>query len=174
MYAVIKTGGKQHRVSEGDVVVVERSTATRATAVVFDQVLMVENEGDIRIGRPVVDGAKVTGEILSRRSRQTHRIQDEEAQGVPQEERAPPAVDQHEDQGNIHLSGGQYGTQEGTGKLPNGRDSNSQRRGGEGLRAARKSRPGPSSFVRSEPYFIPATMSDWERIIPSFAKIDGT
>ena len=65
MYAVIKTGGKQHRVSEGDVVVVEKINGDKGDAVVFDQVLMVGNEGDIRIGRPVVDGAKVTGEILS-------------------------------------------------------------------------------------------------------------
>jgi large subunit ribosomal protein L21 len=65
MYAVIKTGGKQHRVSEGDVVVVEKINGGKGDAVVFDQVLMVEKEGDIRIGRPVVEGAKVTGEILS-------------------------------------------------------------------------------------------------------------
>ncbi len=65
MYAVIKTGGKQHRVSEGDVVVIEKINGGKGDAVVFDQVLMVEKEGDIRIGRPVVEGAKVTGEILS-------------------------------------------------------------------------------------------------------------
>ena len=65
MYAVIKTGGKQHRVSEGDVVVVEKIDGGKGDAVVFDQILMVEKEGDIRIGRPVVEGAKVTGEILS-------------------------------------------------------------------------------------------------------------
>ncbi len=65
MYAVIKTGGKQHRVSEGDVVAVEKITGGKGDAVVFDQVLMVEKEGDIRIGRPVVEGAKVTGEIIS-------------------------------------------------------------------------------------------------------------
>ena len=65
MYAVIKTGGKQHRVSEGDVVVVEKIDGGKGDAVVFDQVLMVEKEGDIRIGRPVVEGAKVTGKILS-------------------------------------------------------------------------------------------------------------
>jgi len=65
MYAVIKTGGKQHRVSEGDVVVVEKITGNKGDAIIFDQVLMVGKEGDIRIGRPIVEGAKVTGEILS-------------------------------------------------------------------------------------------------------------
>jgi large subunit ribosomal protein L21 len=65
MYAVIKSGGKQHRVSEGDVVIIEKINGGKGDAVVFDQVLMVEKEGDIRIGRPIVEGAKVTGEILS-------------------------------------------------------------------------------------------------------------
>ena len=65
MYAVIKTGGKQHRVSEGDVIAIEKINGDKGDAVVFDQVLMVEKEGDIRVGRPVVEGAKVTGEILA-------------------------------------------------------------------------------------------------------------
>jgi large subunit ribosomal protein L21 len=65
MYAVIKTGGKQHRVSEGDVIAIEKITGGKGDAVVFDQVLMVEKEGDIRIGRPVVEGAKVVGEIIA-------------------------------------------------------------------------------------------------------------
>lgn len=65
MYAVIKTGGKQHRVCEGDVIAIEKINGEKGEAVVFDQVLMVEKEGDIRIGRPVVEGAKVTGEIVA-------------------------------------------------------------------------------------------------------------
>lgn len=65
MYAVIKTGGKQHRVSEGDVIAIEKINGGKGDAVVFDQVLMVEKEGDIRIGRPLVEGAKVVGEILA-------------------------------------------------------------------------------------------------------------
>jgi large subunit ribosomal protein L21 len=65
MYAVIKTGGKQHRVSEGDVIAIEKINGEKGDAVVFDQVLMVEKEGDIRIGRPILEGAKVIGEILA-------------------------------------------------------------------------------------------------------------
>ena len=67
MYAVIKTGGKQHRVSEGDVIASEKMSGSKGETVVFDQVLMVEREGDIRIGRPVVEGAKVIGEILAQK-----------------------------------------------------------------------------------------------------------
>ena len=65
MYAVIKTGGKQHRVSEGDVIAVERISGDKGESVLFDQVLMVGKEDDIRIGRPIVEGAKVVGEILA-------------------------------------------------------------------------------------------------------------
>jgi large subunit ribosomal protein L21 len=65
MYAVIKTGGKQHRVSEGDVIAIEKISGGKGDQVVFDQVLMVGKDNDIRIGRPVVEGAKVVGEILA-------------------------------------------------------------------------------------------------------------
>ena len=65
MYAVIKTGGKQHKVSEGDVIAIEKISGGKGDAFVFDEVLMVEKDGDIRIGRPLVEGAKVTGEILA-------------------------------------------------------------------------------------------------------------
>jgi large subunit ribosomal protein L21 len=64
MYAVIKTGGKQQRVSEGDVVVIEKINGVKGDKIVFDQVLMVGKDDEIRIGRPVVEGATVTGEIV--------------------------------------------------------------------------------------------------------------
>lgn len=65
MYAVIQTGGKQHRVTEGDVLSVETIAGNKGDAVVFDQVLMVAREGDIRVGTPLVEGAKVVGEIVA-------------------------------------------------------------------------------------------------------------
>lgn len=65
MYAVIQTGGKQHRVSEGDVLSVETIAGNKGDAVVFDQVLMVAREGDIQVGTPLVEGAKVVGEIVA-------------------------------------------------------------------------------------------------------------
>ncbi|MCE5282106.1 MAG: 50S ribosomal protein L21 [Deltaproteobacteria bacterium] len=65
MYAVIRTGGKQHRVSEGDVIAVEKISGAKGESVVFDQVLMVGKDDEIRVGRPVVEGAKVVGEIVA-------------------------------------------------------------------------------------------------------------
>ncbi len=65
MYAVIKTGGKQHRVSVGDVVAIEKIDGGKGDKVVFDNVLMVAAEDEIRIGTPTVNGATVTGEIVA-------------------------------------------------------------------------------------------------------------
>jgi large subunit ribosomal protein L21 len=67
MYAVIKTGGKQHRVSPGEVLAVEMIAGNRGEQVVFDQVLMVVDEADVRIGAPIVAGARVVGEILEQK-----------------------------------------------------------------------------------------------------------
>ena len=64
MYSVIKTGGKQHRVSEGDVLKVEKLEGQKGDAVVFEEVLLVSKEDQTRVGTPVVEGAKVVGEIV--------------------------------------------------------------------------------------------------------------
>lgn len=65
MYAIIETGGKQYRVQEGDNIFVEKLAGDVDSEVVFDQVLAVGNDGDIKIGSPVVAGAKVTAKVLA-------------------------------------------------------------------------------------------------------------
>ena len=65
MYAVIVSGGKQHRVSEGEVLKVEKLQAEAGSSVDFDKVLLVANDDDVKIGAPVVEGAKVTAEVVS-------------------------------------------------------------------------------------------------------------
>ena len=65
MYAIIKTGGKQYRVQEGDNIFVEKLNADVDSNVVFDQVLAVVNDGDVIVGTPVVEGAKVTAKVLA-------------------------------------------------------------------------------------------------------------
>jgi len=65
MYAVIKTGGKQHRVSVGDTVDIEKIDGGKGDSIVFDNVLLVAAEGRLRIGTPTVSGATVTGEIVA-------------------------------------------------------------------------------------------------------------
>ena len=64
MYAIIATGGKQDEVSEGDVVTVEKLGAEAGDKVVFDQVLLVSNDGKIQTGAPTVSGATVEAEVL--------------------------------------------------------------------------------------------------------------
>lgn len=65
MYAVIQTGGKQYRVSEGDKLLVEKLSAEEGASVDLDKVLLVANGEDIKIGTPYVDGGKVTATIKS-------------------------------------------------------------------------------------------------------------
>lgn len=64
MYAVIATGGKQYRVSEGDVIFVEKLAGEVDDALVFTEVLTVVQDGDVKIGAPFIEGAKVTGKVL--------------------------------------------------------------------------------------------------------------
>ena len=63
MYAIIKTGGKQYKVAEGEVIYVEKLDAEAGDAVTFDEVLAVVADGDVKGGKPVVEGAKVTGKV---------------------------------------------------------------------------------------------------------------
>ncbi|GBL45952.1 MAG: 50S ribosomal protein L21 [Sulfuriferula sp.] len=65
MYAVIKTGGKQYRVVAGEKLKVEQITADVGSEIVLDQVFMVAEGDNIKVGAPLVDGAKVTATIIS-------------------------------------------------------------------------------------------------------------
>jgi len=67
MYAVIKTGAKQYKVTEGDVLSVEKITGDKGAEVIFNEVLMVSDDKEIKIGKPFVDGAKVVGQIISQK-----------------------------------------------------------------------------------------------------------
>ncbi|MBU5440017.1 50S ribosomal protein L21 [Tissierella sp. MSJ-40] len=64
MYAVIETGGKQYRVQEGDTVFVEKLDVKEGDTVDFSKVLLVSKEGNVVVGKPYVDGAKVEGTVL--------------------------------------------------------------------------------------------------------------
>ncbi|MBC6904455.1 50S ribosomal protein L21 [Saccharophagus sp. K07] len=65
MYAVIVSGGKQHRVQEGEILRLEKIEAATGDTVEFDQVLLVAKDGNVTLGAPLVSGAKVKAEILS-------------------------------------------------------------------------------------------------------------
>lgn len=64
MYAVFKTGGKQYRASTGDIIKVEKIDAEEGATVELDQVLMVGEGEDVKIGAPYLEGGKVTATVL--------------------------------------------------------------------------------------------------------------
>ena len=64
MYAVIETCGKQHRVTEGELIRVEKIEADTGSTIDFDRVLMVGEGETVKVGTPVVDGAKVFAEVV--------------------------------------------------------------------------------------------------------------
>lgn len=64
MLAVIKTGGKQYKVSKGDKIKIEKLDNKEGEDVIFSEVLLIENGKDINIGTPMVKGAEVKAKVL--------------------------------------------------------------------------------------------------------------
>jgi len=64
MYAVFKTGGKQYRAATGDVIKVEKIEAEKGASVELDQVLMVGEGADVKVGAPYLEGGKVTATVV--------------------------------------------------------------------------------------------------------------
>ncbi|MEG6585737.1 50S ribosomal protein L21 [Dendrosporobacter sp. 1207_IL3150] len=65
MYAIIETGGKQYRVTEGDVLTIEKLEANEGETVEFARVLTVVKDGSVVLGKPLVEGAKVTAKVTA-------------------------------------------------------------------------------------------------------------
>ena len=64
MNAIIRTGGKQYRVAEGDTIYVEKLTAEEGSEVTFDVLMLTNGEGEVTVGTPIVESAKVTGKFI--------------------------------------------------------------------------------------------------------------
>mgnify|MGYP006287487689 CR=1 FL=1 len=64
MYAIIKTGGKQYKVEEGQVIKIEKLPVDEGENVEFDRVMAVSDDEDVDFGRPYIDDAKVTGKVV--------------------------------------------------------------------------------------------------------------
>ncbi len=64
MYAVIKTGGKQYRVSKDDILTIEKVAGDAGAKIEFAEVLMVGSGANVKLGAPFVSGAKVVGELV--------------------------------------------------------------------------------------------------------------
>ena len=70
MFAVVKTGGKQYRVAEGDVIKVEKLEGEAGKNITLDEVLMIGDEKGVKVGEPLLEGANVTAEVLEQKKRQ--------------------------------------------------------------------------------------------------------
>lgn len=64
LYAIIKTGGKQYKVAEGSEIIIEKLDAAEGDSVTFEEVLAVGDGDDIKFGRPLVEGARVTATVV--------------------------------------------------------------------------------------------------------------
>jgi large subunit ribosomal protein L21 len=64
MYAIIEDGGKQHKVTSGDTILIDRAVAEDEKTVTFDRVLFVGGEGEPKVGLPVVSGATVKADVI--------------------------------------------------------------------------------------------------------------
>jgi large subunit ribosomal protein L21 len=65
MYAVIQTGGKQYRVQEGEMLKIETLEAEAGQEVEFDKVLLIQSDDGIKVGKPFVEGGKVTATVTT-------------------------------------------------------------------------------------------------------------
>ena len=65
MYAVIKSGGKQHKVSEGEEILLEKISLDEGDVIEFSEVLAVNKDGNLNVGKPLLEGAVVKGKFLN-------------------------------------------------------------------------------------------------------------
>jgi large subunit ribosomal protein L21 len=65
MYAVIKTGGKQYKVAPGETLKVESLEGEKGATLELSDVLLIEKDGSVTVGKPMVEGAKVTAQVVS-------------------------------------------------------------------------------------------------------------
>ena len=65
MYAVIKSGGKQHKVSEGEEILLEKISIDEGETIEFSEVLAVNKDGALNVGKPLLDGAIVKGKVIN-------------------------------------------------------------------------------------------------------------
>lgn len=75
MYAVIKTGGKQYRVEKGQTLRIEKLSAEIGEEVIFNDVLLLSDEGKFKVGTPSLSGITVTGKVIAQgRAKKIHII----------------------------------------------------------------------------------------------------
>ena len=130
MYAVILTGGKQYSVKVGDSIFVEKLNAEADSEVTFEKVLAVGEEGAVKVGAPVVEGATVVGKVIKNGKGKKLNIITYRQEGQHGSQGPSSALHQggnHRDQRLRRLS--TMAHKKGVGSTKNGRDSESKRLG---------------------------------------------
>jgi large subunit ribosomal protein L21 len=64
VYAIIETGGKQYKVSEGDIITVEKLGVEAGSEYTFDKVIVLADDADVKVGAPYVEGASVAASVI--------------------------------------------------------------------------------------------------------------
>lgn len=64
MYAIIKTGGKQYKVSEGDTIYIEKLKQEEGKEVIFDEILLISSDSELSVGQPFLPNAKVSATVI--------------------------------------------------------------------------------------------------------------
>ena len=136
MYAVIKTDGKQYRVSPGEVIRLDKMEEQVGDQVEFDKVLAIQDEEQHTIGRPTIDHARVLGTVVETgRAKKIRVLKFKRRKAVSRPAGAPPGVhppSRSTPSGLNHkkVEGGEpMAHKKGVGSSRNGRDSNAQRLG---------------------------------------------
>ena len=148
MYAVIQTGGKQYRVRAGETVLVEKLDGAVGDAVQFDEVLLLSGDDAVSIGQPLLDGARVTGEIVAQTKGKklvVYKFKRRKDYRRRNGQRPSAEVHGRQDQRRRHpvtgvatalpvctplfCTGSKMAHKKGQGSTRNGRDSESKRRG---------------------------------------------
>ena len=65
MYAIIKDGGKQYKVQEGDIILLDKKGLEAKSKIEINEVLTISNNGEVKVGTPFVEGAKVEAEVIN-------------------------------------------------------------------------------------------------------------
>jgi large subunit ribosomal protein L21 len=64
MYAIIEDGGKQHKITSGDILLIDREVSDDQKNITFDRVLLIGGEGEAKVGAPALEGATVTADVI--------------------------------------------------------------------------------------------------------------
>ena len=90
MYAIVDIAGKQFKVTQDQSIFIPKMEGESGASVTFDQVLLVDNDGKVKVGTPQVKGAKVSGKILEHvKGDKVHCVQEKEKKGIQKIERSP-------------------------------------------------------------------------------------